>query len=70
MKEGFLYYDKSCGRYDIVFNDGSYYGGLHCGDCFEIHMNGDWTPVRIEYSREWYLPGFIDIRLDSLKVRM
>lgn len=30
---------------------------LHCGDCFDLKVGGDWFPVRIEHSAEWYLIG-------------
>jgi hypothetical protein len=61
FREGTLYYDASIGRYDICFNSGGCYGGLHCGDCFEVHMSGiAWMPARIEYDGHggWYLSGF------------
>ena len=70
MKEGVLYFDKPTGRYDVAFHDGSYYGGLHCGNTFEILDNGAWTPTRIEHSRGWYLAGHSNLQLDGLKVRM
>ena len=57
------------GRYDIYFGNGSYYGGLHCGDCFDVEMDGDWVPVRIEMDDDWYLVGVPKIRLDGLTVR-
>ena len=34
---GTLIYDPSMGRYDIRFGIESYYGGLHCGDCFDVY---------------------------------
>lgn len=37
-KKGVLCYDRESGRYDIYFGNGSYYGGLHCGDCFDVEM--------------------------------
>ena len=70
MKEGVLYYDKSNGRYDVAFHDGSYYGGLHCGNTFEILVNDAWKPTRIEHGSGWYLVGHSHYRLDGLKVRM
>ena len=27
------------------------------GDCFDVEMNGDWVPVRIEMDDDWYLVG-------------
>ena len=54
-REGNLYYDKSSGRYDIRFDVESYYGGLHCGECFEVKVKDTWIPVRIEMdtSAQW-----------------
>ena len=37
-REGNLFYDKESGRYDIRFGMESYYGGLHCGECFEVKL--------------------------------
>ena len=68
-KKGVLCYDRESGRYDIYFENGSYYGGLHCGDCFDVEMNGAWVPVRIEMDDDWYLVGVPKIRLDGLTVR-
>ena len=45
---GTLIYDPSMGRYDIRFGIESYYGGLHCGDCFDVKVRDIWIPVRIE----------------------
>ena len=53
-KKGVLCYDRESGRYDIYFGNGSYYGGLHCGDCFDD---------------DWYLVGVPKIRRDGLTVR-
>ena len=39
-------------RPDIIFDNGTFYGGLHCGDCFNVQMN-QWINVRLEYSDEW-----------------
>ena len=38
-REGALFYDKESGRYDIRFGLDSFYGGLHCGDCFDFAMH-------------------------------
>jgi hypothetical protein len=70
LKQGTLYYDKSVGRYDIIFDDGDYYGGLSCGTCFDVLHGDGWKPTRIEYaSKEWYLVECDTVRLDGLKVR-
>lgn len=69
-REGNLFYDKESGRYDIRFGMESYYGGLHCGECFEVKTNDVWVPVRIEMDEDWYLVGLPLKRLDGLTVRM
>ena len=70
MKEGILYFDRASGRYDVLFADGGYYGGLHCGNTFDILVDGEWQTTRIEHGSGWYLVGFNGIWLDGLKVRM
>ena len=69
-REGNLFYDKESGRYDIRFGMESYYGCLHCGECFEVKINDVWVPVRIEMDEDWYLVGLPLKRLDGLTVRM
>ena len=69
-REGNLFYDKESGRYDIRFGIESYYGGLYCGECFEVKINDVWVPVRIEMDEDWYLVGLPLKRLDGLTVRM
>lgn len=44
---GTLIYDPSMGRFDIRFGIESYYGGLHCGECFDVKVKDAWIPVRI-----------------------
>ncbi len=36
MKQGALIFDKESGRYNIRFGLNDYYGGLHCGECFDV----------------------------------
>ncbi len=69
-KTGTLCYDRESGRYDICFGLDSYYGGLHCGECFDVDMSGTWVPVRIEMAEDWYLVGLPKVRLDGLIVRI
>ena len=38
-------------RPDIAFDNGALYGGLHCGECFEI-FSDCWKTVRLELYRE------------------
>ena len=55
---------------DIRFGIESYYGGLHCGDCFDVKVRDVWIPVRIEMDENWYLVGLSKTRLGGLTVRM
>ena len=43
-------------RPDTVFEDGTLYGGLHCGECLSIfEENIGWIPVRLELADDWVL---------------
>ena len=55
MKQGNLIYDPSSGRMDIRFGLDDYYGGLHCGTCMDVFLNGSWRHTRIELADDWYL---------------
>lgn len=72
MRQGAMIFDRQTGRYDIRFDLDSYYGGLHCGECFEAYIDGSWMPTRIEMGmdREWYLVGISAGNLNGLQVRM
>ena len=63
MKQGALIFDERSDRYDIRFDLADYYGGLHCGETFDVMVGGRWKPTRIEYGDDWYLVG---IRADDL----
>ena len=39
---GALVFDERTDRYDIRFDLNSYYGGLHCGECFDVFVRGKW----------------------------
>jgi len=70
-KEGILVYDFQQERIDIRFGLEEYYGGLHCGECFDVLVNDRWEPTRIEKGEDWYLVGIDrNIGLQGLKVRM
>lgn len=50
---GILIFNRD--RPDVALEDGTLYGGLHCGDCFRYYENG-WINVRLEYHEdEWVL---------------
>ena len=59
MKTGQLIWDAGSQRVDIVFRDGTFYGGLHCGDTFDALIHDAWVPTRIElrWPDSWYLVG-------------
>ena len=57
-------------RYDIRFDLDCYYGGLHCGECFDVMIGGKWKPTRIEMAADWYLVGIRTDDLQGLRVRM
>jgi hypothetical protein len=42
-------------RPDIALDTGTLYGGLHCGDCFQCLIRGEWINVRLEYRDDWVL---------------
>lgn len=69
-KQGALVYDHNTGRYNIRFDLNDYYGGLHCGECLDIKVQGKWIATRIEYGNGWYLIGIDTDILDGLKVRI
>ena len=69
-REGALFYDKESGRYDIRFGLDSYYGGLHCGETFDVMVGGRWKPTRIEMAEDWYLVGVRADDLSGLRVRI
>lgn len=49
---GILFFNGD--RPDIVLEDGTIYGGLRCGDCFQYYKNS-WLNVRLEYNNKWIL---------------
>lgn len=70
-KRGALCYDEDTERYDIRFDVDAYYGGLHCGDCFDVMIGGRWKPTRIEMGqRGWYLVGVATNECSGLLVRI
>lgn len=72
MRQGSLFFDRQSGRYDIRFDLTDFYGGLHCGECFDVCVDGKWNPTRIEMNMEqnWYLVGINTDNLNGLLVRM
>ena len=72
QRTGALIFDERTDRYDIRFDFSEYYGGLHCGDCFDVFVRGKWKPTRMEMNatQEWYLVGVRANDLNGLRVRI
>ena len=70
MKTGVLVPQRGTDRMDIRFSLTEYYGGLHCGDVFEVKVNRKWIPTRIEFGRDWFLVGIKTDNLVGLIVRI
>ncbi len=70
MKQGALIFDEETERYDIRFDLDDYYGGLHCGDVFDVFAGGKWKPTRIEMNEKWYLVGIRTGEIAGLRVRI
>jgi hypothetical protein len=74
MRDGILIYDPKQERMEIRFSIDEFYGGLHCGECLDVYINGNWQPARIEFNhsdKDWYLVGISkDISLEGLPARI
>ena len=72
QRTGALIFDERTDRYDIRFDVSEYYGGLHCGDCFDVFVRGKWKPTCMEMNatQEWYLVGVRANDLNGLRVRI
>lgn len=57
MACGRLTFDHENDRLDILFEDGSSLGGLHCGEQLDVLIDHKWVPTRVEYDKDWYLFG-------------
>ena len=68
-KQGTLIYDHDADRMDVRFDVEEYYGGLHCGECFDVLIGNRWMPTRIEMAATWYLVGVKTTDLVGLRVR-
>lgn len=55
MTVGRLGYNVDNDRYGVLVMDLWKVEGLHCGDTFEIWLDGKWKAERIEMSDQWYL---------------
>jgi len=70
MKQGALLIDEESGQVDIRFGLSEYYGGLRCGECMDVLIDGEWIPTRIEMNDGWQLSGIQTDRLAGLVVRI
>ena len=70
MKQGALIFDEQTDRYDIRFDLADYYGGLPCGECFDVMIGGKWRPPRNDMAESWYHVGILDDALYGLRVRI
>lgn len=73
--EGRLGYNDELERYGVLVSDLWQKDGLHCGECFDIFINGEWISDRIEYNHEikkWYLvkSKLVGEELEYLRVRI
>ncbi|WP_097034013.1 DUF5348 domain-containing protein [Clostridium tertium] len=73
--EGRLGYNDELDRYGVLVSDLWQKDGLHCGECFDIFINGEWISDRIEYNHEikkWYLvkSKLVGEELEYLRVRI
>lgn len=69
-RQGTLIYSEKTGRFNIRFDLNDYYGGLHCGECMDVMIDGRWKPTRIEYADDWYLVGVVTESLEGLIVQI
>ena len=55
QKTGALIFDEQTDRYDIRFDIADYYGGLHCGECFDVYVqNGNRRLIADAAIWDWY----------------
>ena len=70
MRQGTMVIDEESGRMDIRFGLMDYYGGLHCGECLDVQIDGEWIHTRIEMGDGWFLVGVPTDQLVGLVVRI
>lgn len=70
MQIGTLVPQRGTDRMDIRFSLYDFYGGLHCGETFDVKISGKWIPTRIEMGRDWYLVGVAVEDIVGLIVRI
>ena len=70
MKQGVIIYSSGNDSVDIRFDIDTFYGGLHCGQCFDVLVHGRWMPTRLEKSDLWYLVGLPPTPLTGIRIRI
>ena len=60
MRCGTLTFDPATERLDVLFNNGTSLGGLHCGDSIDVCVDGKYMMTRTEYNDDWYLCGLFE----------
>ena len=65
MTTGYLLYNSYSERYEIDDIE------LHCGDCFQVFVDGQWIDTRIEVNKNgYYLIGLPNVLIHGLKARI
>lgn len=68
-REYWLWYNSDSRRWQLHDHE------LHCGDCFQASIDGQWVDTRVEHSDSsdhsygWFLVTHPDTRLYDLAVR-
>lgn len=75
MKEGRLSYNPETGRYGFLVSDLWERTGLHCGECLQVMIDGEWVETRMEMGgqpADWYLVGtsYSGAGIEYIRARM
>lgn len=70
MRQGVIIYSAEDDRMDVQFGISDFYGGLHCGLCFDVLAHGKWIPPRLEKGKGWYLVGIPTANLIGIRIRI
>lgn len=70
MRQGVIVQELDGDHLDIRLDLDENYGGLHCGQCFDVLIHGRWIPTRLEKQEDWYLIGIPTQDLIGLRVRI
>lgn len=74
MTEGRLGYNQEQDRYGLLVMDEWHHPGLHCGECLEVMLHGEWVPARMEMDSSglWYLVGtpLVSEDIEGVRARM